>query len=112
MILCTAVCMYLWSWQRQHHLTHAKTVITMLISVYAFLFNGMCHFHSHNSLYHSIVSVYLVSKKSCNQGAVDVTEDEPDQNNNQVFYKRSGEGISDEHELIQQQRETKRKKKK
>ena len=56
------------------------------------------------------VCVYLVSKKGGNQGAVDVTEDEPDQNHDQVLHKRSDEGVSDEHELMRQQREPKRKK--
>lgn len=46
--------------------------------------------------------VYLVSKKRDHQGAVDVTECEPDQNHDQVLDKRCGESIS-EQQLIQQQ---------
>lgn len=51
------------------------------------------------------VCVYLVSKKRDHQGAVDVTECEPDQNHDQVLDKRCGESISDQQQLIQQ-RET------
>ncbi len=58
------------------------------------------------------VCAYLVSKKGGNQGAIDVTEDEPDQNHNQVLHKCCGVCISDEHELIQHKREPKRGKKK
>lgn len=58
------------------------------------------------------VCLYLVSEKSGDQGAVDVTEDEPDQNHDQVLHKRCGERVSDECELVQQQRETKRRKQK
>ena len=42
-----------------------------------------------------------MSKKGGNQAPVDVTEDEPDQNHNQVLHKSCGEGVPDEAELVE-----------
>lgn len=96
MILCTAVCMC--TVLVKTTCQDIRDNVNICIR-FSFLWN--LSFPFSQFIIHYIVSVYLVSKKSCNQGAVDVTKDEPDQNNNQVFYKRSGEGIPDEHELIQ-----------
>lgn len=57
-----------------------------------------------DKLLHRCGCVYLVSEKRGNQGAIDVSEGDPDQNNNQVLHKCSGECVSDECELMQQQR--------
>lgn len=45
------------------------------------------------------VHVHLVSEKDCNQSSVDVTEDDPDQNYNQILEQSCAVGVPDEEEL-------------
>lgn len=48
--------------------------------------------------------MYLVSKECGCQGAVNISEDEPDQNNNQVLHKGCGKRIPDKHRLNRKRR--------